>query len=148
MDFGEKLVKASDERVSALDSKATALVGYSTAILAFLVTRTIPRENVWIVLLLGLAGGFAIAACVCAGLALRAARNWRNMGEATWFPEHASHVASADVLRRWYLRAMHQSYQDNHRTVDEKASEVIFAQIFIALAGVCLGLLLIVRLWP
>jgi hypothetical protein len=148
MAFGENLLKSNEERVAALDGKATALVGYSAAILAFLVTRqSSPRGETWQLLLLALAGGFATATCICAGLALRAARNWRNMGEATWFPRDPRDVASADVLGRWYLRAMHQSFQENHRLVDEKAEEVVYAQAFIALSGVCLGLLLIGRLW-
>ena len=39
LSFGDKLLKANDDRVAAIDAKATALVGYGTAILAFLVTR-------------------------------------------------------------------------------------------------------------
>jgi hypothetical protein len=147
MRFGERLIKASDERVAALDAKATAVVAYSTAALAFLVTRQVPEHQLE-TLLFGLACGGALAACICGGLAIRSARNWRSVGEATWFPNDLSAVETADALGRWYLRAMHESYQRNHRIVDGKANEVVYAQAFMALTGVCLGVLLIVRIWP
>ena len=64
------------------------------------------------------------------------------MSEATWFPSDPGVVSEADVLGRWYLRAMHQSLQENHRIANQKAGEMIVAQLCVAGAGICLGLML------
>jgi hypothetical protein len=142
LSFGEKLLKANDDRVAAIDAKATALVGYGTAILALLVTRNLSVSgSLTRALLLAATGGFATVACVSAGLALRATRNWRNLSEATWFPSDLGVVSEADALGRWYLRAMHQTLQENHRIANQKAGEMIVAQLCVTGAGICLALL-------
>jgi hypothetical protein len=145
LEFGRTLLRANDERAAALDTKATTIVAYSAAILAFMVSRNLSLvgQPSWRVFLWLLAGTFATVACVSAGMALRAARNWQNMGEATWFPADRSVVDDPDKLGRWYLRAMHESLQQNHRITNEKASETICAQLAVAGAGVCLALSLV-----
>jgi hypothetical protein len=116
-----------------------------SAPLAFMVSRNLSLvgQPSWRVFLWLLAGTFATVACFSAGMALRAARNWQNMGEATWFPADRSVVDDPDKLGRWYLRAMHESLQQNHRITNEKASETICAQLAVAGAGICLALSLV-----
>jgi hypothetical protein len=142
LDFGRALLRANDERAAALDSKATMIVGYSTAVLAFMLSRSMPvvGQPFWLVLPWLSAGIFAAIACVSAGMALRAAQNWRNMGEATWFPKDVATIADPDRLGRWYLTAMHQSLQENHRITNQKASETICAQLAVSAAGTSLAL--------
>jgi hypothetical protein len=144
LDFGKDLLRANDERIASIDSKATVIVGYSAAILALLVTRdtALAGEPVWRVFPVLAAAIFAVLGCMWSGLALRAARDWQSPGEATWFPEDTSVAADADSLRRWYLKAMHQSFQDNHRITDQKAGELVRAQLAVTAAGACLGLTL------
>jgi hypothetical protein len=144
LSFGEKLLNAHEDRVSTIERKSATLVGYSTAILAFLATRNVPTVGSMSQAVLLVAGGsFAIAACVSAGVALHGGRNWQAMGEHTWFPADPHVVADADALGRWYLRAMHQSLQANHRIADQQAAAMVRAQMWTAAAGVCLGLLLV-----
>ena len=145
LDFGRGLLRANDERVAALDSKATMIVGYSTAILAFMVSQgePVPGRPWWVVMPWLLAGICAAVACFSSGMALRAARNWKNMSEATWFPKDLSTIADADRLGRWYLAAMHQSLQENHRIANQKASETIISQLAVAAAGVSLAIALL-----
>jgi hypothetical protein len=45
LEFGRALLTANDERVEALDTKVTMIVGYSTAILAFMITRVAGRSS-------------------------------------------------------------------------------------------------------
>ena len=141
MDFGRSLLRANDERITAIDAKATTIVGYSTAILAFLVTRggSLVGEPPWRTFPMLVAALCGVLACAFAGLTLRAARDWQDMGEATWFPDDGQTAGDTERLRRWYLKAMHQSYQDNHRITDKKAGELIKAQLAVAVAGACLG---------
>ncbi len=142
LEFGAGLLKANEERVSAVESKATYLVGYSAAVMAFLVASDVEWESMspLAVVFLIAAGLFAAFACAFAGMALRAARDWQNMGEATWFPTGKEDIANPDRLGRYYLRAMHQSLQANHRIANQKADEMIASQLLVAASGVCLAL--------
>ena len=145
-DFGQMLLAANDERVGFIDFKATTLVGYSSAILAFLLMRGVgwvhsPFELVAI----AIAGVAAGLACFFAGMALRGAQNWSELGEGTWFPREQV-LAGADQLKRFYISAMHQTLQDNHRIANRKADQMILAQVLVALAGVLLAITLIVSI--
>jgi hypothetical protein len=141
-DFGQILLTADDERVGLIDSKATTLVGYSSAILAFLLIRgaswTHSRFELVAIATVGVIAGFA---CVFAGLALRGAQNWSQLSEATWFPREQV-LAGSDPLKRFYITAMHQVLQDNHRIANRKADQMIVAQVLVALAGVLLAITL------
>ncbi len=138
--FGRYLLDQNAARDNSVDQKATSIVAYGSAILAFLTTR----ESSWShspirLLALLLIAALAISACVFAGLALRGARNWLELGEATWFPDHARFLADEDQLKRYYLTAMHQVFQENHRIVNQKADQMILAQLSVAGAGIFLG---------
>jgi hypothetical protein len=141
LDFGQSLLRFNDSRAAAIDSKATMLVAYSTAILAFLTTRDLQWLEISPIKAgsLVVTGILSAVSLVSAGLALKAARNWRVIGEATWFPNVAN-AKTSDQLGRWYLRAIHQSVQDNHRINNAKAGELIRAQLCIVGAGFCLAL--------
>jgi hypothetical protein len=143
--FGKLLLAATDERAAAIDSKSTALVGYSAAILAFLVTRLpevrgLPPGQV---VTLALAGIAAALACSSAAVVLRGAKNWQGLSETTWFPQ-ADTLASSDKLKRFWLKAMHEMHQSNYRIANRKASQMIAAQLFTALAAVFLAISLVV----
>lgn len=142
--FGQMLLTANDERVGFIDSKATTLVGYSSAILAFLLMRGVswmhsPLELIAIAIIAVIAG----LACFLAGMALRGAQNWSELGEKTWFPREQV-LAGSDPLKRFYISAMHQVLQDNHRIANRKADQMILAQVLVAFAGVLLAITLIV----
>ena len=148
MEFGESLLGANEERIKAIDAKATMIVGYSTAILAFLVNRDVqlagePVLKVFLILSATAAGS---AACYFSGMTLRAAQNWQALGEATWFPNDGVTAKEPDRLRRFYLKAMHQTLQENHRKTNIKAQALIKAQLSVALAGMLLGASLVADL--
>jgi len=142
-DFGRYLLDQNNARDAAIDEKATSIVGYSAAILAFLVTR----ESSWThspakLVALVVIAALAISASAYAGLALRAARNWNELSEATWFPGDTHFLSDEDQLRRYYLTAMHQVHQENHKLVNQKADQMIWAQISVAAASILLGSIL------
>ena len=142
-EFGRVLLATNDDRVALIDSKATTLVGYSSAILAFLLIRGPSGMHFCVEsIAIAVAGIFAGAACVCAGLALRGAQNWSALSEATWLPQEQI-VAGPDPLKRFYIGAMHQVLQDNHRIANRKADQMILAQFCVAVAGMLLAVTLI-----
>lgn len=145
--FGAGLLKANDDRAATIDSKSTAIIGYTTAIMAFLVTRDFPWLTMpWLkAALMATAGLCAFGGSVSAALAVRAARDWKAMGDATWFPLDAQTIRDAVQLDRWYLRAMHQSFVDNHAIVNAKAHELIQAQVLTAGASILLTLSFLVE---
>ncbi len=141
-DFGQMLLAADDERVGLIDSKATTLVGYSSAILAFLLIRGTGWTHSWPELIaIAIVGVIAGLACLSAGIALWGAQNWRQLSEVTWFPREQV-LAGSDPLKRFYISAMHQVLQDNHRIANRKADQMIIAQVLVALAGVLLAITL------
>jgi hypothetical protein len=141
-DFGKMLLANNEDRVSAIDTKAMSIVGFSSAILAFLVTRAIDWDTSTVGLLFILAvGTLAALACLSAGLALRGAQNWKALGEATWFPP-ADVLDKPDELKRFYIKAMHQAHQENHRIANRKASQMILGQLFMGVGGILLAVAL------
>jgi hypothetical protein len=145
-DFGQMLLTTDDERVGLIDSKATTLIGYSSAILAFLLMRGVSWTHSWVELIaIALVAVLAGLACVAAFMAVRGAQNWSQLSEATWFPRDQV-LAGPDQLKRFYISAMHQVLQDNHRIANRKADEMIIAQILVAAAGVLLAIILTVAI--
>jgi len=139
-DFGRYLLDQSNARDAAIDQKASSMVGYSSAILAFLLMRGLSWADSPIKLAAFiLIGALAALACCFAALALRGARNWKELSEATWFPPQPEFIADEDQLKRFYITAMHQVHQENHRIVNRKADQMIVAQLAVAAAGVLLG---------
>ncbi len=141
-DFGQMLLTANEERVGLIDSKATTLVGYSSAILALLLMRGATWTHSWLeliaIVIVALAAG---SACLFSLMALHGAQNWSQLSEGTWFPRDRV-LQGSDSLKRFYISAMHQVLQDNHRIANHKADQMIMAQILVALAGVLLAITL------
>lgn len=143
--FGEMLLSEIQERVSGLDSKATTIIGFSAAILAFLIHQSGQWDNapkleslgvLSVALLAGAASAFAF-------LALKGSRNWKWFSERNWFPAPEA-KAGTDQLKRYYVRAMHRVERANNRIANEKAHDVVAAQVLLALAAMVLALILAV----
>jgi len=141
--FGTMLLSENESRTAAIDSKATTLVGYSGAILAFLILQapTWTRATSWELAGISLAALAAAVACIFAFSALRGARDWTWFSEKQWFPKNAA-LQGADQLKRHYLKCMHGVKQSNHRITNEKANSLIAAQLLLAAAAIALGLTL------
>jgi len=141
-DFGKMLLTANEERIGLIDSKATTLVGYSSAILALLLMRGATWTRSWPQLISLVAAAITAGfACLFALMVLHGAQNWSQLSEKTWFPEDRV-LAGSDSLKRFYISAMHQVLQDNHRIANRKADQMITAQILVAAAGILLAITL------
>jgi uncharacterized protein (DUF983 family) len=135
----------NESRTAAIDSKATTIVGYSGAILAFLILQlpTWTKATAWELIGISLAALAAAVACVYAFSALRGARDWEWFSERQWFPKNAT-LQGAVQLKRHYLKCMHGIKQSNHRITNQKADSLIAAQLLVSLAAIILGLTLTV----
>jgi hypothetical protein len=140
VNFGQALIKANGDRIAAIDGKATNILGYSIAILAFISTQPLIGQSPLRTFPLMLAAVFALLGGWSAALTTHAARNWQSMSECTWFPDSAATASDSDQLNRWYLKAMHESLQVNQRKANQKAAKLTQAQVATAAAGLCLGL--------
>jgi hypothetical protein len=142
--FGKLLFANNDDRIKTIEAKASSILGYSSAILAFLLTRSADLDRSRpTAICVALIAACAVSACVCGWLALKS-RSWKALGESTWFPpkNFRERLDEPDDLKRWYIKAMHQMYQENHRITDKKARLMIGAQLSIGVAGLLLGVAL------
>ncbi len=141
--FGAMLLSENESRAASIDSKATTVVGYSGAILAFLILQAPiwAKATVWELAGISIAAFVAACACVCAFSALRGARDWAWFSEKQWFSKSAA-LKGADPLKRYYLKCMHGIKQANHRIANQKADSLIKAQMLLAVAAIVLGSML------
>ena len=80
--FGQMLVEEVQQRVGQIDSKAAMVLGWSTAVLAFLLDRLRDVSVVWS-LGLSLVGGLcALFVVILAYRALRARQGWKYPSDA------------------------------------------------------------------
>lgn len=143
--FGKLLFANNDDRIKTVETKALSILGYSSAILAFLVTRSADLDrSLPGAICIAFVGMCAASACVYGWLAL-IPRRWKALSETTWFPppNFRERLDEPDDLKRWYIKAMHQMYQENHRITDKKARLMFKGQLSAVAAGLLLGLALI-----
>lgn len=141
--FGRELLAENETRTAALDTKATTVVGFGGAILAFLILQT-PQwaaSTTWELFGISAAAICAAVACVYSFSALRGARDWAAVSERNWFPKQEV-LKGPDDLKRAWIRVLHTIRQVNHRITNEKADKVIKAQLLLASAAVILGVTL------
>jgi hypothetical protein len=146
--LGEMLLREGEERSGSLDSKGTAILGYSGVILAFLLANApqwSQQMNAIEKFLISLAGLFTLAATVQAFRSVRAT-SWRWFTDAAWFEEKAFN--SAENLRRYYITQMHDINQTNSRINEQKGSALVGAQRFLAISVAILAGALVVHLLP
>lgn len=143
--FGKLLCSNHDDRVKTIESKALSIIGYSSAILAFLATRTgdFARSPLVEVCLLIVAVS-AASACVISYLAVRTAA-WKSLGEQIWFPDVASVLEKPGDLKRWYIKAMHEMYGENRLIANQKSNQMKAGQWCVAIAGVALAAALFIN---
>jgi hypothetical protein len=146
--FGRMLLDETLSRNNQLESKATAVIGFSGAILAFLVTQA----RSWLVdlspfeqIIMGCVVASAFAATVAAFLALLISRfAW--FSDAQWFQTEGGVLEDADRLKRFHLLAIHSINRKFETANDLKAGRVAFAQRMLALATIGLAAALAIRL--
>jgi hypothetical protein len=140
--LGETMLKENNDRASALDGKATNMLGYAGVILAFLLAHSTEWTTE-----IGRVGKFFLLIAAVSGLAAAyhafqsfLTRDWRWFSEKEWFKETA--IGDANRLRRFHILAMHAVNQTNSEINRGKAGHVSDAQWWVAVATGSLALTL------
>jgi hypothetical protein len=134
--FGQILLGEANDWAKQIDSKATGVLGWATAILAFLFTQ-LTRTSGVVNLSLGVASGlFSLLAVRRAYKALQARKGWLWPSDRDWFEETA--FGSADELKRFHIRALHQTRRARMEIDQLKSNQLWRAEQWLAVAAVLL----------
>lgn len=135
--FGQMLIQEVQQRSGQIDSKAAMVLGWSTAVLAFLLDR-LPGVSVVLSLGLGMLGGLcALFAAILAYRALRARQGWKYPSDADWFEKSA--LVSGDELKRFHIRCWHDVRKSQNVLVERKGELLLSSQRLLVLAAIFLA---------
>jgi hypothetical protein len=141
--FGSSLLGDLRSRADHINSKATAVLGWATGILAFLFAENAKFNGTAIHYF---ALGSSLCAMLAAGsafLALRTRDDWSWPSDKSWLQKTA--VKNGDELKRYHLRVMHGLKHDRHAMVEKKGNLLIYAETFFVLSGAVLLIGLLVQ---
>ncbi len=144
--FGKMLMDMTNQRAASLDAKATSIVGYSIALLAFLVANAKDWTSHLSAgeKLLALPASLSIfVAIVAGGWAMRAQR-WAWFSAKDWIRREI--LVDVETQRRYYLSVAQKVHRRNERVNESKACAVVTAQMALACGGVLLALVLVLRI--
>jgi hypothetical protein len=103
--FGETALGEIDRSLARINSRAIAVLGWSTAILAFfLVGINRASSGVGVYFLLA-SSVFSIVAVLCSFNALRTRGDWKSPSDESWI--HQSALVREDELKRYHIRVLH-----------------------------------------
>jgi hypothetical protein len=134
--FGMMLLSEIQQRAAQLDSKSAVVLGWATGILAFVffannkIAPSLPARFATAT------GAFALLAVVFSFFALRTRDEWGWPTDESWFCSTA--LTSADELKRYYIRVMHDVRQTHLAATKRKARRLSYAEAFLALAALFL----------
>jgi hypothetical protein len=143
--FGQMLLTEVQQRAGQIDSKATTILGWATAILAFLFTQ-LDKTGGAVDLGFGSAvAGLTSVAVISSYCALRAREGWRWPSDRDWFQKAA--LCKGDELKRFHLRSIHDARRSQRDLTERKARFLIWGQRFLMLGSCVLALGLGVKLF-
>lgn len=142
--FGQIMLSEVQQRAGQIDSKAATILGWSTAVLAFLFASF---YSISITAGLAFSAASAVAAAVSALQAyrsLRAREGWQWPSDADWFEKSA--LVSGDELKRFHLRCWHGVNKSQNVIAERKGKLLLSGQHWLLIAGGILGSGLVIRL--
>ena len=151
-DFGLAVSTETLENTAQLDAKGITLLGYSGALLAFLlVSNESLKVQGWlnwpynlVVLISEIAATWSI---VRSFLALRV-QSFRSLSETDWFQKDILPDNDPISLRRFYTRSLHAVTQAGGRINAEKSEQVRLAQKWLTFGAVIVGAIVLSGIFP
>ncbi len=142
-DFGLAVSNETLENTAQLDAKGITLLGYSGALLAFLLlSNESLKAQGWlnwpynlVVLISEIAATWAI---VRSFLALRV-QSFRSLSETDWFQKDILPENEPIGIRRFYTRSLHAVNQVGARNNAQKSEQVRLAQRWLTLGAIFVG---------
>jgi hypothetical protein len=135
-DFGKLLLTDSDRRSARINSQSVTILGWSTAVLAFLIGfgRHFPPSRTPYLVLLG--GVFCLMAVALAFFAIQTRQEWAWPSDKAWI--HRTALNTEDALRRHHVRVMHTIKRQRQAVVDRKSWFLFLAEVSLTLAALAL----------
>ena len=140
-DFGVLMVTEVERRALGIDSKLTSILGWSSAVLGFLLLGTSPGGSFGSSLLLLVSIALTLGAVISSFLGLRTIL-WITPSEKDWFRDEL--LENAGRLRRYHIVSMLNTHQDHEKEIEKKASRLALAERLLAVAA---SLIAITLLW-
>jgi len=146
--FGLLLMTEVQQRTGQIDSKLTSTLGWTSAMLAFLILGTLGTKElfgqVWLVLVVLLAIIAATSATLCAFLGLRTQGRWPVPSEIDWF--QPSLLGQPERLKRYHILSMLEVRRAHNAFNIRKARLAHSAEICMVMASASTAAVLFVRL--
>jgi hypothetical protein len=139
--FGSTLLAEIQDRAKEIEGKAVVVLGWSLAILAFLLTQVNNLGGSVATVLAALSAIFAITAAVCAYMARVTLSEWRWPSDKDWFQAKVMRLGAegADELKRFHVRSMHATRQAQLAITERKGEWLSWSELPLVLAAVALG---------
>lgn len=131
--FGKMFLSEVESRVKQLEAKATSVLGWSVAILAFLFTQLTKGSSIVDTNVSLLSGTFAALAVERAYLAVRGRSDWLLPSDRDWFGETA--LGSGDELKRFHIRSIHEMKHNQNEIANRKSRHLLRGEKYLVLAA-------------
>lgn len=144
--FGLTLIAEIAQRADRIESKANLVIGWSTAILAFLFTQ-LEKLSTLGRMLQFIAGGIAVLAMVAlwlSFLALRSRNDWIWPSDKDWFRE--SELESEERIKKFHLQCLHGVRQTHQGITQEKGRLLRHSEWFLLMASLLLTVGVVLRI--
>lgn len=141
-EFGTLLLAEVQGRSAALDSKLTSILGWSSALLGFLLVGA-PGGFLGDLLLL-VAAGLALGAVISSSAGLRIVI-WMTPSEQDWFRDGL--MDSPERLRSYHVISMLNSHQDHEREMGKKAAHLVRSEKLLVATAVLIAVALFWTRW-
>lgn len=132
--FGAMTLGEIQESTARINSQSTTVIGWATAILAFLLAG-ISRSSgsgLGFVLCSAL---FALAAVITSFNALRTRPNW-GASDQSWI--HKTALVNEDELKRYHVRVLHDVRKRRQAITNAKSRSLFFGEVCLMLASLSL----------
>jgi len=143
-DLGKQLLEEAINRSNQIDVKGISVLGWSTAVLGFLLLhgRRIYTSGSVVIIVLGTCGMALAFLAAFSGAWSSRRRRWRGISDEIWFPDPAL-LTDAEHLRQHYIEELHDSRNSWDQGCRRKAFWLGFGQTCLSLAAFLAALMLL-----
>jgi hypothetical protein len=147
--FGSILLAEIQDRTKEIDGKAVMVLGWSLAVLAFLLTQTNNLGGIVATVFAAISATLALAAAVCAYMARATLSVWAWPSDKVWFQAKVLQLqlGAADELKRFHIRSMHATRQAQLALTERKGKWLSRSETPLVLSAVALGAAVLSKLF-
>lgn len=149
--FGQLLLDEIQQRTAQLDTKLISLLGWTAAILAFLLVgdaswlESVYKIGLATTIMMLLATLSSLGAVVCSFLGVKTTV-WQFPSEKDWF--RSSLFDNVLAMKKYHLISMLETHQAHSRVNARKGQRAHEAEWLLAVSAVLVGLTTLAKLYP